>query len=69
MGIMDQANNFLNSDAGEQHSDAAIQQGKDALSNATGGKHDEHLGQAADFADGKIGNSVPEEGPGAEQGN
>ena len=54
-GIGDKAQDFLNSDKGEQASDSALDKGADAASSATGGTHDEEIDKAQDAADQRVG--------------
>ena len=55
MGIDDLARKVGGGDAAEKASDAALDKGEDAASQATGGKHDDTLAQAGDAADERIG--------------
>lgn len=58
MGIDDlagKAEGALNSEKGEQASDAALDKGQDAASKATGGKHDDQISKAGDAADERLG--------------
>ena len=54
-GIGDAAENFLNSDKGEQVSDGALDKAGDAADKATGGGHDEQIDKAREAADSKLG--------------
>ena len=58
MGIDDlagKAQGALGGEKGEQLSDAALDKGEDAASQATGGKHDDAIAKAGDAADERIG--------------
>lgn len=55
MGLLDKANEFLNSDQGEQMSDQAIQAGADAINKATDNKFTDQVQQGAQIADDHIG--------------
>lgn len=54
-GIGDKAQDFLNSDKGEQVSDSALDKAGDAADKATGGKHGDQIDKAEQTADTKIG--------------
>jgi len=54
-GLGDKAKDFLNSDKGEQASDAALDKAGDAADTATGGGHDAQIDKAKNAADGRIG--------------
>ena len=51
----DKAKDALNSDKGEQMSDAAIDKAGDAASSATGGKFDEKIDAGENAADSRVG--------------
>ena len=58
MGIDDmknKASDALNTEKGEKASDSALDKGGDAVSNATGGKHDAQIDKASDQADKRLG--------------
>ncbi|MGC5172485.1 antitoxin [Micromonospora sp. DT81.3] len=54
-GLGDKAKEFLNSEKGEQASDAAIDKAGDAANSATGGKFDDKINAGEDAADRKVG--------------
>jgi hypothetical protein len=54
-GLGDKAAQALNSDKGEQMSDAAIDKAGDAADAATGGRFDEKIDAGQDAADRKVG--------------
>jgi hypothetical protein len=51
----DKAKDFLDSDKGEQLSDAGLDKAGDAADKATGGGHGDQIDKATDAADDKIG--------------
>jgi hypothetical protein len=51
----DMAKNALNSDKGEQASDAALDKAGDAAGDATGGRFDEQIDKGKDAADERLG--------------
>ncbi|QIS42997.1 antitoxin [Clavibacter capsici] len=53
--LTDEAKGLIDSDKGEKATDAAIDKGQDAASNATGGKSDGAAEKAGDVADQKLG--------------
>lgn len=55
MGLMDKANEFLNSEQGEQMTDQALQTGADAANKVTGGKFADQIAQGQAIADDKLG--------------
>lgn len=54
-GLFDKANEFLESDKGEQASDAALKKAAEAGDSATGGGHKDAIDKARDAADQRIG--------------
>jgi hypothetical protein len=54
-GLGDKAAQALNSEKGEQVSDAAIDKAGDAAGSATGGKFDDKIDAGQDAADRKVG--------------
>ena len=54
-GLADKAKDALNSDKGEQVSDAAIDRAGDAANSATGGKFDDKIDAGEDAADSRVG--------------
>lgn len=54
-GLFDKAGEFLESDKGEQASDAALDKAGDAADKATGGDHGDAIDKARDAADQRIG--------------
>ncbi|MGY4642498.1 antitoxin [Cellulomonas sp. URHB0016] len=54
--LKDKASDALDSDKGEQASDAGLDKAEDTVSSATGGSHDEQLTKARTSADEHVGN-------------
>lgn len=55
-GLGDKAKQFLDSDKGEQTSDAALDRARDLANKLTGDKHADKIESARDAADRKLGN-------------
>lgn len=55
MGLMDKANDFLNSEKGEEITDQALQTGADAANKVTGGKYADHIAHGQHMADERLG--------------
>lgn len=54
-GLFDKANEFLESDKGEQVSDGALDKAGDLADSKTGGGHEDAIKKARDAADQRIG--------------
>lgn len=54
-GLGDKAKDFLDSDKGEQATDAGLDKAGDAANGATGGKFDDKIDAAQNAADTKVG--------------
>ena len=57
-GLGDKAKEALNSEKGEQMSDAAIDRAGDAANSATGGRFDEKIDAGEDAADARVGDQA-----------